>query len=188
MKIILLVLTFVSLACARSYPLYKQCDSRWGNEILGTSTNTICKAGCLMSSVSMALAGTGHNYNPSSLNTWLKDHGGYASGDLLVWAAVNPLGLVFQGKTQNNQIKTKLDQGFVVICNVHNGAHWVLAHSYSGDNINVNDPGFDTASYPLSAIVEGQNGIYKVGNGIHPTIFISELEHFLQVYRKLIGQ
>ena len=115
-----------------------------------------------MSSAAMALAGTGHGYNPSTLNQWLKGHGGYVSGDLFVWASINSLGLVFQGKVSNSQIKANLDQGKVVICNVNNGGHWVLAYSYSGDNINVNDPGYDRSSYSLSQIVDGQNAIYTV--------------------------
>jgi hypothetical protein len=110
----------------------------------------------------MALAGTGHSFNPSTLNAWLKGHGGYASGDLLIWGAINPLGLTFQGKVSNGQIKSKLDQGLVVICNVHNGGHWVLATGYSGDNIMVNDPGYPTTSYALSQIVDGHNGAYAL--------------------------
>lgn len=161
-------LAFVLLMAAvlgRTYPMYKQCDSRWGNEQLGTSSNTICKAGCAMSSVAMGLAGTGHNYNPSTLNTWLKGNGGYVSGDLLVWGAVSKLGLTYEGKVSNSQIKAKLDAGKVVVCNVHNGGHWVLAHSYSGDNINVNDPGYSTTAYSLSQIVDGQNAIYGGAHG-----------------------
>lgn len=115
-----------------------------------------------MSSASMALAGTGKNYNPSTLNAWLKGHGGYVSGDLFVWNSINAIGLTFQGKVANSQIKTQLDQGKVVICNVHNGGHWVLAYGYSGDNILVNDPGYSTTSYALSQIVDGQNGVYSV--------------------------
>ena len=62
----------------------------------------------------------------------------------------------------NSQIKSKLDAGKVVICNVHNGGHWVLAYGYSDDNILVNDPGYMVASYPISQIVDGQNGIYGI--------------------------
>ncbi len=97
MKIILVCLLF-ACALARTYPLYKQCDSRWGNDQLGTSSNTICKAGCAMSSLAMGLAGIGKNYNPGTLNTWLKSNGGYVSGDLLVWGSVTKLGLTFNGK------------------------------------------------------------------------------------------
>lgn len=85
------------------------------------------------------------------------------SGDEFVWNSIHPLGLTFEGKVGNSQIKAELDKGKVVICNVHNGGHWVLAHGYSGDNILVNDPGFSTTSYTLSQIVNGQNGVYKVG-------------------------
>ena len=164
MKVVIFVFLVVGVF-TRTYPLYKQCDSAWKNEQLGTSSSTICSAGCLMSSASMALAGTGHSFNPSTLNAWLKTHGGYVSGDLFVWASINSLGLTFEGKVANSQIKTKLDQGKVVICNVHNGGHWVLATGYNGDNILVNDPGYSTTSYTLSQIVDGQNAIYRVGNG-----------------------
>ena len=37
------------------WPLYKQCDASWGNDMLGHSSVTICRAGCAMSSVAMAL-------------------------------------------------------------------------------------------------------------------------------------
>lgn len=94
MKILILALLIVA-TFSRSYPLYKQCDSAWGSQQLGTSSNTICSAGCLMSSASMALSGTGHSYNPGTLNQWLKGHGGYVSGDLFVWASINSLGLTF---------------------------------------------------------------------------------------------
>lgn len=84
------------------------------------------------------------------------------SGDEFVWNSIHSIGLIFEGKVGNSQIKAELDKGKVVICNVHNGGHWVLAHGYSGDNILVNDPGYSTTSYSLSQIVNGQNGIYRL--------------------------
>lgn len=181
MKTILLLALLTVGILSRSYPLYKQCDAKWANEQLGTSSNTICKAGCLMSSASMGLSGVGHAYNPSTLNAWLKTHGGYVSGDLFVWASINSIGLTFEGKVANSQIKAKLDAGKVVVCNVHNGGHWVLATGYSGDNILVNDPGYSTTSYTLSQIVDGQNGVYHAGNGEQrPSMF----ETFKNVFVK----
>jgi hypothetical protein len=100
MKVIIFFLFFV-LSFSRNYPLYSQCDSRWGGHQLGTSSKTICQAGCLMSSASMALAGTGHSYNPDTLNNWLKANGGYVSGNLFVWASINKLGLTFKGFVSN---------------------------------------------------------------------------------------
>jgi hypothetical protein len=178
-KILLAALLLV-LAASRSYPLYKQCDSKWGNEHLGTSSNTICKAGCLMSSVAMALSGCGHNYNPGTLNTWLKGHGGYVSGDLFVWGSVKSLGLNYIGKVSNANIESNLKAGHIVILNVHKGAHWVLATSMSGSTIQVHDPGFSTTSYTLSEIVAGNSGLYHVGNGFFGTM-IEELEFVLNV-------
>jgi hypothetical protein len=172
---ILVFALIVAVAVSRTYPLYKQCDSKWGSEQLGTSSDTICKAGCLMSSVAMALAGIGKSYNPSTLNTWLKGHGGYVSGDLFVWASVNPLGLSYVGKVANTNIQGALNNGEIVILNVHNGGHWVLATSMSGSTISVNDPGFSTTSYTLSEIVANNSGLYRV-SGSFLGMMIDELE------------
>ncbi len=153
----------ISLVLTINFPLYKQCDSRWASEQLGTSSNTICSAGCLMSSSAMALYGIGNTqFNPSTLNKWLTANGGYVSGDLYVWAAVNKFGLTFRGFISNNDIKKNLDAGNIVIVNVHNGGHWVLATGYDGDNIKVNDPGYTTTSYTLSQIVNGNTGVYTI--------------------------
>lgn len=54
----------------------------------------------------------------------------------------------------------------MVVLNVHNGGHWVLAFGYQGDTIFVNDPGYNVGSYTLNEIVDGQNGIFTVvGSG-----------------------
>jgi hypothetical protein len=108
-----------------------------------------------MSSVAMGLAGTGRNFNPSSLNSWLKNNGGYAYDELIIWGAIEPLGLDFRGKVGNYRIQPNLDAGNVVVMNVHNGGHWVLATGYSGSTIYVNDPGYNTGAYDLSEIVDG---------------------------------
>lgn len=50
---------------------------------LGTGGDTICQAGCAMSSVAMLLTTRGRGYNPGTLNSWLKGNGGYAQGDLM---------------------------------------------------------------------------------------------------------
>ena len=133
-----------------------------------------------MSSVAMALAGIGKNYNPGTLNTWLKGHGGYVSGDLFVWGSVSPLGLSYVGKVANSNIASHLASNNVVILNVHNGGHWVLAHSMSGSTIHVNDPGYSTTSYTLSEIVANNSGLYHVSGGFLG-VMIDELEIALNV-------
>jgi len=91
----------------------------------------------------MALSGTGHNQNPSTLNAWLKANKGYVNKNEFVWDSINTLGLIFEGKIPNNLIKLNLSVGYVVIINVKKGAHWVLATSYSGNTIFVKDSLYD---------------------------------------------
>jgi len=153
----------VALTLTLNYPLFKQCDAKWASERLGTSPNTICSAGCLMSSAAMALNTAGNNQiNPSSLNKWLTENSGYVQGDLFVWASIERWGVTFKGFISNGQIKDYIDAGFVVILNVNNGGHWVLATGYNGDSINVNDPGYSVSSYSLSEVVNGNTGVYTI--------------------------
>lgn len=93
-----------------------------------------------MSSVAMTLTALGKNFNPSSLNRWLTSNGGYEDGDLFVWESVFPLGLSYLGRVSNSNIASNLANDNVVIMNVHNGGHWVLATSMVGSTIYVNDP------------------------------------------------
>lgn len=78
----------------RTYPLYKQCDHRWADEMMGVAgpgkRRTICAEGCAMSCVAMVLAGsgflvpgTGAAFDPGTLNAYLAASQGYecVSGD-----------------------------------------------------------------------------------------------------------
>ena len=148
-----------------TYPLYKQCDSRWGSDQLGTSSSTICKAGCLMSSVAMVISDCGRSIGgasatPKTLNTFLKNNGGYASGNLFVWGAVSSFGLSHVGfATTASSIQSYFKQGKAVILNVNNGGHWVLMTGISGSSYLVNDPGFARTSYSFGEVVDA--GIYN---------------------------
>ena len=160
MKVFILLCLVTAILC-QQYPLYSQCAPQWGSNYLGTSSQTICQSGCLMSSAAMALAGNGISYNPGTLNTWLTNNGGYSSGNLFVWSSLSSLGLNFQGFFSNSQIASQLSAGNAVICNVNGGGHWVLATSISGSTVYVNDPGYSANSYSLSQIVEGNNGVFS---------------------------
>lgn len=114
-----------------------------------------------MTSLAMALNGTGNGYNPGSLNKWLTANGGYDGSGVNPWK-IGDLGLPFENKCPNSEIKAKLDAGKVVVVNVNDGRHWVLAYGYNGDTILVNDPYFSTGSYPLSQIVNGNTHVWGV--------------------------
>eukprot|EP00483_Globobulimina_turgida_P007496 UN07510 len=140
---------FIGLS-ACSWHSYKQCDSAWGSQPLGTGGgNTICSAGCAMTSVAMMLGHYGvNNENPGELNKWLDSHGGYADGDLLVWSAVDSLGSPhpsYQGQEKPSvaTLQTALSECHGLVANVRSGSHWVLLTGYAGNDVfYVNDPGF----------------------------------------------
>jgi len=139
---------------------YKQCDSRWKNDKLGFGSNTICSAGCLMSSVADALAAKGVKIGgslitPGNFAPWLRANGGF-SGDLYVWTAVSKLHSARYEGQRNlsaSEIDSYISRGATLIANCNAGHHWIHAYARSGSNILVNDPGYARTSYPLSGIV-----------------------------------
>jgi hypothetical protein len=138
---------------------YKQCDSQWGSQELGTcGGTTICSAGCAMSSVAMIIATKGGAYNPGNLDSWLTQNGGYSGGCNINWASVDALGYTtFVGKQDptEQEICNGLAAGHGLVANVHNGGHWVLLTAcLGGDVFAVNDPGYSTTSYKHSDIVD----------------------------------
>ena len=148
---------FISTEENGKYPLYKQCDSRWKNNKI--SSKTICQVGCLMSSVSMALAGNGYKVGgqtatPATLNSWLRSHHGY-SGNLFVWGAVKSLHLCYVNKYRGSAIdKYVKDSHYEVVLNVHSGGHWVLATGHCSGGWSVNDPGYSTTCYKTSQVTQ----------------------------------
>ena len=79
--LLLLLILFFFFLLKNRYPLFKQCDAQWANDEMGISGNgeraTVCREGCAMSCVAMALAGhklyvNNSDATPGSLNTWLK--------------------------------------------------------------------------------------------------------------------
>ena len=168
-QVVILALIFAGVLSGgckinRSAPVYKQCDSQWGSNTLGSSS-TICKVGCLMSSVSSALASLGKTVNgktanPGTLNEFLRANGGY-QGNLFVWGAVSRFGLSYQGQpTSASDIKNHICANRVVILNVNNGGHWVLATGYDdASGYSVMDPGYSKSTYGFSEVQRA--GVYS---------------------------
>lgn len=110
----------------------------------------------------MALSGVGTSYNPKTMNEWLKKNNGYVREDNFVFNSVDKLGIKYKQFIHNNNIKPSLDAGNVVILHVHKGTHYVLATGYNGDNIHVHDPYYNTTSYSLGEIDNGDTAEYTV--------------------------
>ena len=140
------------------WTLWKQCDSRWGSNGLGTCSQTICSAGCAMTSVAMFLNHKGCSKDPGTLNSWLKSNGGYSGGCNINWASVDKLGYsTFMGKQTPTETEmcNGIAAGHGLVANVHNGGHWVLLTGCAGGGVfYVNDPGYSTTTYKKSDIVD----------------------------------
>lgn len=99
--------------------------------------------------------------NPGTLNTWLKLNNGYESGYGFKWNATAPLGLIFEGFSQDAKLlKADFDLGKIIFLHVRNNNHYVLMSGYTSDAFLVNDPGYDTLSYPDSEVVKGEAAIH----------------------------
>lgn len=120
----------------------------------------------------MGLSGTGNDYNPGTLNKWLKNKGGI-SGFQINYSALSKIGLIYDGTCGASGVKGNIDKGKIVASNVHDGGHWVLSYAYNGDTILVNDPGYSTTSYPLSQI--GNNHVFSPKSGMQQ--FIDDLKN-----------
>ena len=140
-------------------PNWRQCDGSWGSNRLGTcSGDTICSSGCAITSVAMFLAYRGWGGNPGTLNSWLTSNGGYASGCLIYWGAVDRLGFTSFANKQNPTYSTCCDsvdnKHRGLVANVNNGGHYVLVTSCAGNNVyNVNDPAGRRSTFSHGEVV-----------------------------------
>ncbi|EFC36358.1 predicted protein [Naegleria gruberi] len=154
------------------FPLLKQCDSTWGSFKLGTSSETICKAGCLITSIISGLNGIGKTkMNPYEFNEWLKTNGGFQNKNLYVWAAItSKFGVKYYGRTTDILVVAtrNLCEGKLVILKLikppgKKSEHFVLATGYDpvSKTFSVMDPYFDRTSYTVSEISRADSYTFK---------------------------
>jgi len=70
---------------------YSQNDPQWKGLKHGTSGSTIGATGCTITALSMMLHSIGYEENPKTVNEKLTNNGGYASGNLIVWSAIQKI-------------------------------------------------------------------------------------------------
>lgn len=140
-------------------PFYQQSNSSWENILLGFGPQTIGQAGCLMTSVTMMVAGEGVLFNgtmpdPPMMNEFLKKNYGYIHGDDFIFDSVNPLGTVFQGFLWTPfEIVQAFQQRHRVILNVMEGGHFVLMTGVGETFYQVMDPYFNRSTYFFQDVV-----------------------------------
>jgi hypothetical protein len=136
--------------------MYKQCDSRWAGQQLGYCSETICSAGCAMTSVAMMLKTKGAGVDPAYLDSYLTTHGGYSNGCDIIWGRADDFGVTQFRSVQwcnYDEICGGLSKNHGLIANVRNGGHWVLLTGCAGNgNVYVNDPGFNQNTYNVNEI------------------------------------
>lgn len=164
-----------SPAIPKQYPLFKQCDGRWGQDLM--VTKTLCDVGCLVSSTSMALRGwkiesNNKKTDPGTFNAWLRNHKGYVGDnnfdetavdhicDGLTCTAVWPSDAMHPTNDLDREtIISYLTRKRVVIAHVRNKTHFVLGIGWDNHNRNVlyvNDPaGRNETQFDMKSGVDG---------------------------------
>lgn len=145
-------------AATGEYRSWKQYDSRWANQLLGSSSDTMSASGCLVTAIATLMVHSGcadeNGVDPGKLCTYLSNNGGFTSNGELYWGKVT--GAVDGFKLANwsvalsgsrydkvAQIKSYLDNGYYLVASVGYGAHWVAIDSVDGNgNVNIFDPGY----------------------------------------------
>lgn len=141
---------------AEDYRTWRQTDERWGSTAIGGST--VRSSGCYITSIAMVAVASGardtSSFDPGVFARQLNNMGAFSSGGgLMSWASVNKAvpeisiataNLNFNSGDQKGkaaEIKSYLDKGMYVICNV--GGHWVYVDGIIGDDVYMADPAKD---------------------------------------------
>lgn len=130
----------ISRAATGEFRSWKQYDSRWGSQRLGSSSDTMAESGCLVTAIAALMVRSGcadeNGVDPGKLCTYLSNNGGFTSNGELYWSkidgAVEGFSLASWKATISGsrydkvaQIKSYLDSGYYVVVAVGHGAHWV---------------------------------------------------------------
>ena len=163
MSLKVFIICTLAVAAMAGFPRYTQCDGRWGGDRLGTHpTDTVCKAGCLVTSAAMMMAGHGIRINgeiatPKNLNQYLTRSGQYWQGDGFRWGSIEGFGYHYTGWTNAADAKNRMKSGQTCILNVNGGHHFVLATGHNAQGFSILDPGsgprFDKTFYANGDVV-----------------------------------
>ena len=145
-------------AASLTVPSFKQCDSRWGANQLGTCSDTICSAGCAVTSVAMILKYYGVPTDPGELNNYLRDNSGYASGCLIIWDKADDRSggsVIYAGRYDSNipnQVTWEIDHGYPCVGGLN--GHFVVITGYSDSLYYINDPSSSSSTISKSSITK----------------------------------
>lgn len=147
-----------SFSGSGSYLNWKQCGSSWSNKMLGNSSSSVCKSGCLTTAVAIQMANSNTLKSPSSFNpgvlvNTLNSHGGY-SGANFTWNGWQTLAPNFKlynssasiSGTKNQkakQLATYINRKYYPVVEVKQcigRQHWVAVIAVKGTKVIMADP------------------------------------------------
>ncbi|MBD3339345.1 MAG: hypothetical protein GF353_09560, partial [Candidatus Lokiarchaeota archaeon] len=172
--------------CKLNYHYYLQGDEPWKNDDYDKYIKEIVnnlpiyykikRKGCALTCMAMALKTMGVDYNPGTLNTWMKNNSGFY-GSRVKWGSINslshnsniiyhkfigdglakdPTGKIISPTINLSSINNYLKKCWIVIAQVANPNsgyrnHWILVTEKVGNNYNILDPSYknrkDLAAY-----------------------------------------
>jgi hypothetical protein len=127
---------------------YLQRDSRWADETIGGTAESLARVGCTVCSLAMALDHYGVRVTPKELNDYLKKNDGYTTRGWLKWDSVSTISegkvaLDYVGSPSFERIDAALKNHQPVIGKVFiNRAvpHWVLIVGKEETEYLIRDP------------------------------------------------
>lgn len=140
---------------------YNQRDSNWGNNRIGSSSETIAAVGCLLTSYSMVVTHFGGSVTPPDVAA---DSGNFWFSTALFLKpgpAANGHSATAVNAPSLDQLRDALNSGKAVIAGLsYDGGpvadHWVVLRSIEGDSFRINDPLYQGAmNVPLTGHYSG---------------------------------
>ena len=127
---------------------YLQRDSRWADETVGGSRESLARVGCTVCSLAMALDHYGVKVTPKELNDYLKRNDGYTARGWLKWDSVSKVSegkvtLDYIGEPSFERIDAALKNHQPVIAKVFINRvvpHWVLIVGKQDTEYLIRDP------------------------------------------------
>lgn len=102
---------------------FSQHNPRWADRRVGTGRLTLDRTGCLVCAATGVLTEADVDTNPGRLNRWLGRHGGFASGNLFVFSAIEPLGVVLDAVVDCSRVPAPMGR----VEETLGAGGWVLA-------------------------------------------------------------
>ena len=146
-----------------SVPNIRQDWEPWRYQNYAFTTRPIEMAGCALTSLTMLMNYYGLNSDPQEMNDWLKNNGGYAGADAIIWsvAVSRVAGLVNLGVigypygADLGYIRSVIDRGFPVLAEVYykGTSHYVVLTGYNETTFYVNDPWYENPGHTLNSTV-----------------------------------